>query len=228
MKLAIIGDRNDAYPTHRAINETLSLLPSDVDAGWVATDSGFDPIDFDAIWLVPGSPYADDEAALAAVGAAIDLDIPFLGTCGGFQYACMELARRSGIRDVVHAELEPEAPAPVIEPLACSLYGSWGAVEPGSGTRVALICGSESFAGFHMCGYGLAEAYIPRLTRAGAAVAARGEAGVEAIELPGKEFFIATSFQPQMEHARRGGLHPLIEALIDSGRARGRGGRLFA
>ncbi len=64
-----------------------------VSAVWLPTDSDFDVTSFDGIWLVPGSPYADDEAVMDALQAVRTKGIPFLGTCGGMQYAVLELAR---------------------------------------------------------------------------------------------------------------------------------------
>ena len=82
--------------------------------------------------------------------------MPFLGTCGGFQHALVELARsRAGIEDAAHEESDPDAADPVVRRLACSLYGELRTVTPVPGTRFAEICGTEPFEGFHYCGYGL-------------------------------------------------------------------------
>jgi CTP synthase (UTP-ammonia lyase) len=61
----------------------------DVDAEWLRTDGERvgDLSGFDAVWLMPGSPYADDRAAYAAITYARTHRVPFLGTCGGLQYA---------------------------------------------------------------------------------------------------------------------------------------------
>jgi CTP synthase (UTP-ammonia lyase) len=105
MRLLALGDRNPDFLTHREIDSALRLLPADVDCRWVATD---DPrarelASYDGVWLLPGTPYRDDEAAYAAIGHCLDTGIPFLGTCGGFQYAAVALVRaRLGLepRDV--------------------------------------------------------------------------------------------------------------------------------
>jgi CTP synthase (UTP-ammonia lyase) len=66
-----------------------------LDAYWIPTpDAGTSALDgFDAIWVVPGSPYASAGGAITAVRAARERAIPFLGTCGGFQHALLEHAR---------------------------------------------------------------------------------------------------------------------------------------
>jgi CTP synthase (UTP-ammonia lyase) len=200
-----------------------ALMPGDIECGWVATDSAeARSLDrADGIWLLPGSPYRDDEAAYAAIGHCLRTGTPFLGTCAGFQYACVALARAlAGIDGAAHAESDPEADTLVVAPLACTLYGERRIVTPVAGTRLAEICGPLPFSGFHWCGYGLAPGTEQLLAGAGVVLAARAEdAGVEAIELPGRPFFLATAFQPQVGADEQGTLHPLIGALIDAVRA---------
>jgi CTP synthase (UTP-ammonia lyase) len=224
MRIAALGDRDPAHLTHREIDATLALLGDDVDCGWVATDSaqGRDPDSFDGIWLLPGTPYRDEEAARAAIRHCLDSGTPFLGTCGGFQYACVELARSwAGVSGATSAELDPDGDALVVAPLACALYGERRTVTPVTGTRLAAICGSEPFEGHHHCGYGLAAAYEAVLADAGVVISAHApDAGVEGIELPGHQFFLATAFQPQVGCSESGAVHPLIVALLDAVRAR--------
>jgi CTP synthase (UTP-ammonia lyase) len=95
LKIAIVGDENNAYPSHHEINAVRSMLGEDVDTQWVATDGDRvrDLGGFDGVWLTPGSPYADDAAAYEAVTWAQERDVPFLGTCGGLQYAVIEYFR---------------------------------------------------------------------------------------------------------------------------------------
>lgn len=45
-----------------------------------------------------GSPYAFDDAVLSALTIVRESGIPFLGTCGGMQYAVVEFARGVGSR----------------------------------------------------------------------------------------------------------------------------------
>ncbi len=89
------------------------------------------------------------------------------------------------------------------------------------GTRLAAICGSAPFTGFHFCNYGLSDTAIGKLEAAGAVIAAHApDAGVEAFEVPAHPFFVATLFQPQMA-AVDGVLHPLIATFAqEAGRVR--------
>ena len=98
--------------------------------------------------------------------------------------------------------------------LSCSLVGEEREVTAVAGTRVAELCGTAPFTGFHWCNYGLAPAHEAALAAAGLVVSARApDAGVEAVELPGHPFYVATLFQPQVGSSESGRLHPLIEAL---------------
>ena len=218
MRLVALGDRDPTHLTHREIDATLALLAGEVDCGWVATDSreARDLDAADALWLLPGTPYRDDDAARAAIHHCLETGTPFLGTCGGFQYACVELARvRAGVRDATSSELDPDGDALVVAPLACALYGERRTVTPVAGTRLAGICGAEPFEGHHQCGYGLADAYEPVLAQAGVIISAHApDAGVEGIELPDHPFFLATAFQPQVGASQTGVVHPLIGALL--------------
>jgi CTP synthase (UTP-ammonia lyase) len=136
--------------------------------------------------------------------------MPILGTCGGFQHMAVEYARNVlGIAGAAHAETDPSGETIVVGALSCSLVGAVRTVTPVSGTRLATICGSEPFAGFHFCNYGLATD-LP-----GVVVSAHAEdAGVEAFELPDHPFYMATLFQPQVGTSDRGTLHPVLDALL--------------
>jgi CTP synthase (UTP-ammonia lyase) len=218
-RIALLGDRDLRFVTHRALEAAVALLPDGVDVEWVATDTpqARSRDAFDGIWVVPGTPYRDDDAVVAAIDRAADSGMPLLGTCGGFQYALLALARRAGIEDVAHAEVEPGALAPVVAPLSCSLVGEEREVTCVPGTRLAAICGTAPFTGFHWCNYGLADGYVERLTGAGVVVSARApDAGVEGIELPDHPFFVATLFQPQVGALDGEPLHPLITAFVEA------------
>ena len=212
--IAVVGDRDLAHRTHRELDAELARMPAGVDAAWLPSPRAAEAADADAIWVAPGTPYADDDAVLAAIGRAVDDGTPLLGTCGGFQYAVLALARRAGLA-AAHAESEPDADDPLIERLACSLYGEEREVTCVPGTRLAAICGTGPFTGFHFCGFGLAPARVAALEAAGVVVSARApDAGVEGIELPGHPFFLATLFQPQVGALDGRPRHPLVAALV--------------
>jgi CTP synthase (UTP-ammonia lyase) len=216
--LAVLGDRDLSHRTHRELDAELARMPAGVEAAWLPSPRAPEAAGADAIWVAPGTPYADDDAVLAAIDRAVDDGTPLLGTCGGFQYAVLALVRRAGLA-AAHAESEPEAEDPLIAPLACSLYGEEREVTCVPGSRLAEICGTAPFTGFHFCGFGLAAGREADLEAAGAVIAARApDAGIEGIELPGHPFFLATLFQPQVGALDGRPRHPLVAALISASR----------
>ena len=211
-RIALLGDRDPGKVTHRALDAAIGLLAPEVELGWVGTDADAARAleGYDGLWVAPGTPYRDDDAVLAAIRDARDRGTPFLATCGGFQYAVLALLGDGA----AHAELDPGAADPAIAPLACSLIGQTRDVTCVPGTRLAAICGSAPFPGFHFCNFGLSGAHVERLEAAGAVIAAHApDAGVEGFELPGHPFFVATLFQPQMSALEDGTLHPLVRAF---------------
>jgi CTP synthase (UTP-ammonia lyase) len=215
--IAALGDRDPAYLTHREIDGAMALAPDGVEMRWVATDSPeASRVDrFDGLWVLPGTPYRDEDSVLRAIRFARESGMPLLGTCGGFQYMAVEFARHAaGMPAAAHAETHPDGEAIVVGELACSLVGEERTVSAVAGTRLAALCGTAPFTGFHWCSYGLTAGAAQRLSGAGLVLSAHAEdAGVEAFELPGHPFYLATLFQPQVGSAERGELHPVLGAL---------------
>jgi CTP synthase (UTP-ammonia lyase) len=220
--IAVLGDRNLEYVTHRELDAALALFPDWARGEWVSTDSDVHAaLDrADGVWIVSGGPYRDDDAVYAAIRHLRERGTPLLATCSGFQYVVIELARSLAGIDAHHAETDPDAQALVAAPLACSLIGEERTVTCVPGTRLAELCGNEPFLGFHWCNYGLANEFVDALTAAGVVISAHApDAGVEGIELPGHPFFVATLFQPQVGALAGRPLHPLIAAFLETARA---------
>jgi CTP synthase (UTP-ammonia lyase) len=226
--VALVGDRQPSHASHRELDAVRGQLGEGVVADWVATDG--DRVrelgEFDGIWLVPGSPYASDAAAYAAVTWARENDIPFLGTCGGLQYAVVEYFRNVlGVSDASHAESDGDDVSNVVHPLACSLQGEERLVCPVAGTRFAELVDGEPFVGMHYCGYGPGPDEVARLVEAGMVVGATAEdAGAEVLELPANRFFVLTLFQPQVGALAGKPLHPLLREFVHCARAYAAGG----
>ena len=217
-RIVVLGDRNPEYLTHREIDAAIALFPATVQARWVGTDTNEAGRigDADALWVVPGSPYKDDDAVYAAIGSARTKGQPFLATCGGFQYAVVEFARNAaGIRGAAHEETAPNANELVVMRLSCSLVAQERVVTAIPGTRMFEISGAEPFVGFHWCNYGLAPSYVDRLATHGLVISATADdAGAEAIELRDHPFFLATLFQPQIGSMAGKPLHPVLRAFV--------------
>ncbi len=219
-RIALLGDRNEHYPSHREVDAVLPLLGADVDARWVATDSGQGLSSFDAIWLMPGSPYADDAAVHAAITRARTNGVPFLGTCGGLQYAVVEYCRNVlGDAAASHAESDGADDSNVVTALACSLFGEEREVRPVPGTRFAAIV-AEPFVGMHYCSYAPSHTAQERLVAGDFVIGATAEdAEAEVLELVGHPFFVLSLFQPQIGALAGKPLHPLLREFVHAAAA---------
>jgi CTP synthase (UTP-ammonia lyase) len=221
VRIALLGDHS-SHPSHRELDALVPRLATelDVEARWVPTDSGEDVTTYDAVWLVPGSPYADDDAVLASLTAVRESGRPFLGTCGGLQYAVVEYSRNVLGRRATHAETDGLDDDNVVEPLACSLQGEQRLVTPVPGTRFATWV-SQPFVGTHYCSYAPTPAAVADLVSAGVVVGATAsDAGAEVLEFPemgaGHPFYVASLFQPHVGASRGEPIHPLIRAFVAS------------
>jgi CTP synthase (UTP-ammonia lyase) len=227
MRIGLIGDLDPAIRAHQAVPLALARAAvaagadGGFDARWIATPAVDDAAlaVCDALWCVPGSPYASMDGALAAIRWARERGVPFLGTCGGFQHAIIEYARDvAGLAGADHAESNPDAALPVIAPLACALRGATGAVQLVAGTRLRAIYGADRAEEGYFCGFGLNPALQDRIFDGALRVAAVDDDGaVRAVELVTHRFFVATLFQPELS-ALAGRTHPLITALVAAAR----------
>lgn len=214
--VALLGDDRG----HRSHQELEALRPMlDVETVWVPTDSGFAVEEYDGVWLVPGSPYADDAAVLRALTTVRGSAIPFLGTCGGMQYAVVEFVRAVLGESATHAESDGDADDNVVTALACSLDGEERLVTPVRGSRFAGWV-AEPYVGMHFCSYAPTPEVVARLEAAGVVVGATADdAGAEVLEFPDHPFYVTSMFQPHVGALAGRPVHPLVRALTDAVRS---------
>lgn len=222
-RLALIGDRSPHVRSHTRVPGLLDALRErdglDLDAYWIPTEDATDttvPAAFDAIWVLPGSPYRSEAGALAAIRTARELRIPLLGTCAGFQHVLLEYARNvCGLTTAAHAENAPDTPAAdaVVVPLACSLAGHEGTVHLAAGSLAEQSIGAERSLERYHCNFGAGPHHVPVLRDHGLHFTGTDTDGeVRIAELPGHPFFLATLFQPEL--AGNGTVpHPFIRGL---------------
>jgi CTP synthase (UTP-ammonia lyase) len=216
--IALVGDRSPSVRAHGRIPQLIEALRRRdglvLDPYWIASEDAHDGLGgFDAIWAVPGSPYRDAEGVIAAVRTARERGLPFLGTCGGFQHAVLEIARDvCGIAGASHAEYG-DAPESVIVALECSLVGHEGAIRYAPGSLMERIMGVERSVERYHCSYGLDPRYLDTLTAHGVRFTGHDADGAaRALELTGHPFFLGTLFQPELagDGTRA---HPVIRAF---------------
>ena len=224
-RIALIGDFSDDVVAHRAIPRALELASAaesqPVEWVWVHTTALKNPAKdldgYSAIWVVPGSPYADMDGALDAIRWAREVRRPALGSCGGFQHMLVEFARNcAGIAGADHGETNPAGEDLVVAALSCSLVNKTGALRFATGSRLRTWYGRDAVSEGYNCSFGLNAAYRARLEAAGLRFTAFDDEGeLRAAELPESvhPFFIGTLFQSERA-ALRGETPPLARALI--------------
>jgi CTP synthase (UTP-ammonia lyase) len=239
VRIGILGDFNPEFPSHQATVNSLQhaahKLNVRLESEWIPTPSltasGVETAleRFDGLWASPGSPYKSFEGMLKGIEFARRRDWPFLGTCGGFQYALIEFARNVlKISDADSAENNSGSKNIVIYPVACAVPGRKGDAPKLSGKmpEIRLRPGSylQSFYGKDkdvvteefFCNFEVNPEYEWATMEAGFPVVARGTQNeIRAIESPTHRFFIAALFQPQLSSTEKKP-HPIVLAFVQA------------
>ncbi len=220
-RIALVGDYDSTVLAHQAVPRAIELaalaaaLPAET--VWISSDElGADSLEgFDALWCVPLSPYRNPAAVIAAIEQARVADLPFLGTCAGYQHALIEYARNVlGYGGADSLENDPDAPMPVITALPCRLADESEAVSLVQGSRLREVYQSGKIVEEYNCGYGFNPDYLPLFANSGLRFSGFDDKGApRAFELPTARFFIGTAFQPERS-ALQQVTHPLIVAFL--------------
>jgi CTP synthase (UTP-ammonia lyase) len=217
LHITIVGDLDRRKHSHRATEAALfhaaAKLELRVEPRWLGTAacaalSDLQPlVASHGVWGAPGSPYQSADGMLRALRAVREHDVPYLGTCAGFQYALIEYTRNVlGVADADSAENTRGAANVVITPVTCDATNAStprlsgvAAARVVPGTMVERLCGPGDLRGEYFCSFETNAAFVPRWQRAGLTIAATGDDGeLRAFELSDRSFFIATLFQPQL------------------------------
>lgn len=227
-RIALIGDYSGSVKAHVAIPLALDQVAkednTEVAFVWVQTSelASREAVEslrhFDGIWCVPTSPYRNGEGAISAIKLARTENIPFLGTCAGFQYALLEYFRNVlGVSEAQHGELDPQSEHQVISRLSCSLVEATGTVCLTPGSLASRLYGRDQVEEAYRCNYGFNPECVARLAnRSDIEIEGRDTAGdVRIFRLLNHPFFIATLFQPERS-ALNHVLHPLIREFVST------------
>lgn len=221
--IALVGDYSPSVIAHQSIPLALDLAAAQhgvkIDAAWVPTsriqDAEVELSSYHGIWCVPASPYENTEGALDAIRFARERQMPFLGTCGGFQHAIMEYAQNIlHLTNTEHAELTPGASQPLIAVLACSLVEAMAEIILEPESLLHKSYGRTRIQEQYRCSYGPNPEHEKALFSGSLRVTARDAGGeVRGGELQGHPFFVGTLFQPE-RRALRGELPPLVRDFV--------------
>jgi CTP synthase (UTP-ammonia lyase) len=206
-KIALLGDFDPKMHTLAAINRSIAememVLDRKIGYDWFDTDL-FDyrkafSDGYGGLWVTPGSPYKNMDNVLNAIRFTRENSIPTFGNCGGFQHMVIEFARNvCGIELADHQETNPDAEAPVIVKLACSLVQQSEELSVSRyDSLLYKLLGKKTFTGRYFCSYGVNDSYLEALEKKGLIFAAQSSDGQKrTLELPGHPYFLGTLFQP--------------------------------
>jgi CTP synthase (UTP-ammonia lyase) len=222
--IGLVGDFSEKIHTHVALNHSLEHcrphLPFRFDAQWIATPSlnetGLAENKFHGCWIVPGSPYLNDEGVLNTIKWAREHEFPLLGSCGGFQYMVLEYARNVlGMADAAHEESDPHSGTHIISKLSCSLKGRQEEVFiKDRQSWLYRVLNREKITGHFYCSYGFNASYHKIFEESRLSFTAfSGDGEVRAFGLKTHPFFNGTLFQPSLESSSENP-NPLILDFI--------------
>ena len=236
ISIGIISDFNPEKPSHIATDAALKhaadFLSLNVKTEWLGTGnlrrkSVKDTIgQYQGLFAAPGTPYFFADGAIKGIKLAREMNIPFLGTCGGYQYTLLEFARNvAGMTNAVHTELTPQTDMPLLIKIACAVDKTKGKVPRMQGTfDINLVPGTEAFKLYgktkisesYSCNYELNPDYQGRLVESGLTISGMDDDGkARIIEVHNKRFFMGTGFLPQLNSTPENP-HPLILAFLKS------------
>jgi CTP synthase (UTP-ammonia lyase) len=227
IRVGLIGDFNQEVKAHMAIPKAIQLsaeeLQLPVRFEWIATpllehDHERTLANYQALWVVPASPYESMSGALNGIRFAREHRIPLLGTCGGFQHMIIEVARNVlGLSEADHAEMNPEASILMVTPLICTVSEVTNTFTLTAGSKVAEAYGQlEVVEQYGTCNYGPNPQFAPLLEQAGMQVSGIDADGdTRTMELTQHPFFVGALFQPERS-AFKNIVHPLIKAFLQA------------
>jgi CTP synthase (UTP-ammonia lyase) len=210
IQIGLVGDFNariiNIVAVEKSIIHCRPHLHFNVEPVWLETsaiDQNFLAAhNFDGFWVVPGSPYKNDDGVYRLITWARENDFPLFGSCGGFQYMLVEYARN--VLQMAHAgheETEPANQHLVISRLACSLKASSEEVHvTDKKSWLYSVVRTDKFTGRFNCNYGVNPVFTNILNQYPlefTAMSAEGEP--RAFELKAHRFYVGTLFQPALD-----------------------------
>jgi CTP synthase len=233
--VAIVGKYIRLRDAYLSIIESLNhagfAAEANVDIRWVDSEeltsenidtllSGIDGM------IIPGG-FGDRgiDGKVAACRHARVNDIPFLGICLGMQIAVIEYARNvCGIDGANSGEFDENGPHRVIDimPGQVGMVGSGGTMRLGAypckiaqGSLMRGLYGADEISERHRHRFEVNNYYREILTQKGLAICGTSPDNnlVEAVELPGKRFFVGVQFHPEFK-SRPNRPHPLFLGLL--------------
>lgn len=181
----------------------------------------------DGVLVAPGFGQRGIEGKIEAIRYIRENNIPFFGICLGMQMAVVEFARNVlGLKDAFSTEMNPDTPNPVIHLMneQKDVQNMGGTMRLGAYTcnltkdsMLAQIYNSNVVSERHRHRYEFNNDYLTQFAENGMLpVGTNPDTNlVEAIELKGHNFFIATQFHPEYKSTVENP-HPIFIAFVDA------------
>lgn len=178
--------------------------------------------------IIPGG-FGDRgiEGKITACRYVRENNIPFLGICLGMQIAVIEFARNvCGLNGAHSTEFDLNSPHPVIALMEQQrgITQKGGTMRLGAypcktaeDSKIRILYGRELISERHRHRYEFNNAYRNIITEKGMKICGTSpdDSLVEAIELPGNDYFIGVQYHPEFK-SRPNKPHPLFVGLIEA------------
>jgi len=211
-----------------SFNHCSAHLECKINLKWIETSGLTDTSFFDNIdgVVVPGGfGSRGTEEKITIIRQAREKKIPFLGLCLGLQLAVIEFARNiCNLKNANSTEIDPNTPYPVINimPDQKNIDNKGGTMRLGSypaliqeGTLVHSLYGKSNVTERHRHRYEVNPDYHSIITENGMVFSGSSIDGklVEFIELPDRDFFVATQSHPELK-SRMDAPSPLFYGFV--------------
>jgi CTP synthase len=190
-----------------ALKHAGRALSTEVDIRWLDAETyeTSELADVDGILVPGGFGSRGIDGKLRAITYARTQGKPYLGLCLGFQLAVIEYARGVlGCGDATSEEMGPGTHVIAILPEQEDVEGLGGTMRLGNwvcslapGTAIAKLYDTKEIVERHRHRYEVNPDYIADLENAGIVFSGQCGKRMEACEIPGHPFFLATQFHPE-------------------------------
>ena len=235
VKIALVGKYVQLHDAYLSVAEALAHagyeLGARVKIRWIDSEelTGESLAGLDGILVPGGFGSRGIDGMIRAAEYARVHGLPYFGICLGMQIAVIEYARHAaGLPDADSGEFAPDCPHKVIDfmPGQSDEIDKGGTLRLGSypcavreGTALARCYGSSLIRERHRHRYEFNNDYRAVLEENGMVFSGLSPDGrlVEAVELPGREFYVGVQFHPEFK-SRPNRPHPLFLGFVEAAR----------
>ena len=235
VEIGLVGKYVQLHDAYLSVAEALAHagyeLGARVNIRWIDSEelTGESLAGLDGILVPGGFGSRGIDGMIRAAEYARVHGLPYFGICLGMQIAVIEYARHAaGLPDADSGEFAPDCPHKVIDfmPGQSDEIDKGGTLRLGSypcavreGTALARCYGSSLIRERHRHRYEFNNDYRAVLEENGMVFSGLSPDGrlVEAVELPGREFYIGVQFHPEFK-SRPNRPHPLFLGFVEAAR----------